>query len=387
MNTTNIIGFESEKNLQKDLSDIDILFHPKMAIPRKIVVTCGKFVQVVVKSLGKQNVQRAFRVHKENCINFLDEFSDVISFQDFAEILKLSTKTLYNWKHQVKFKCDHSALLYCVKRHPNQASVSEVSVVNEWLTKAEFQHWGIHSIWATPFQTGLTNLSKQAWYHYTKIIGCRNNHKMGSKPKNATPIRAERINQIWHADITVFKTLDGVKHYIYTVMDNNSRYIHSWRIESVVSAKIRLETIQEAISKAFLEKNYQNLQLITDRGPENDNLTIKAFMSKNSTSIKHDIALRDIVQSNSMMEAFYRTTKYVSLYNQKLENYNQLLKAFQNWIVEYHTLKPHYNLGIYTPLQILQGADKNEKFSQRMIDAAIQRREINKNVNCSQKCQ
>ncbi len=169
-------------------------------------------------------------------------------------------------------------------------------------------------------------------------------------------------------------------------MDNYSRYIHSWRIEKVVSAKIRLETIQEAITNAFLEKNYQNLQLVTDGGPENDNLTLKEFMSQNSASITHSIALKDIQQSNSMMEAFYRTTKYVSLYNQKIEDYAQLLKAFQNWINEYHTLKPHYNLGIYTPLQILQGADKNQKFKQRMTDAAIQRREINKNVNCTQKC-
>jgi transposase InsO family protein len=31
-----------------------------------------------------------------------------------------------------------------------------------------------------------------------------------------------------HADITVFKALNNVKHYIYTVMDNYSRYILNW---------------------------------------------------------------------------------------------------------------------------------------------------------------
>ena len=43
-------------------------------------------------------------------------------------------------------------------------------------------------------------------------------------------------------------------------------------------------------------------------------------MKENQSMIKHDIALKDIVQSNSMMEAFYSVVKYRYLYLQKIQN-------------------------------------------------------------------
>ena len=168
-------------------------------------------------------------------------------------------------------------------------------------------------------------------------------------------------------------------------MDNYSRFIHSWRIEKVVSAKIRLETIQEAVLNAFAGKEFENLQLVTDGGPENDNQTLKDFMSKNQT-INHTIALRDIVQSNSMMEAFYRITKYQWLYLRKIENGVQLNNEFEKWINEYNFEKPHYALGIYTPFEIVNGSNKTETFSERTRIAAKKRREFNKNVACQSKC-
>lgn len=168
------------------------------------------------------------------------------------------------------------------------------------------------------------------------------------------------------------------------IVHDNSRFIHTWRIETFVSAKTRLETLQEAIKNGFGDKAIHQLQFVSDSGPENDNLTVKEFMDQNS--IHHTIALRDIVQSNSMMEAFYRTTKYQCLYQKKIENGNQLLKEFENWIREYNYQNPHHALGIYTPFEVLNGEHKNQSFKERMIDTAQKRREFNKKANCKAKC-
>lgn len=167
-------------------------------------------------------------------------------------------------------------------------------------------------------------------------------------------------------------------------MDNYSRYIHSWKIETAVSAKTRLATIQDALQTTFKGVEFKNLQLITDGGPENENLTMREFMQQ--LSIQHSIALRDIVQSNSMMEAFYRTTKYRRLYLKKIENGKQLHKEFEHWIDEYNHHKPHHALGIYTPFEVLNGKQKKESFKERMIAAARERRLVNKNASCNVKC-
>jgi len=90
------------------------------------------------------------------------------------------------------------------------------------------------------------------------------------KEKYSTGLRASYPDQIWHADITIVKTLDGMKYYVYLLMDNFSRFILSWRIEEVVSGRIRVETIREACKK-YHDKNNIMTTLITDGGPENDN--------------------------------------------------------------------------------------------------------------------
>jgi len=381
----NVIGSHLEKTIEKNFSEIQLLYHHQASVSRKLALVQIRFILLLTSFFEKKTYQKALRKHKTSLINFLDRFGNQISYKQIGKILGISTKTLYHWRTLVQFKCDASPLLLCVKRHPNQATISEVNVIKKWLSKSELLHWGIHSIWALAFKQNETNLSKQAWYHYNQLLQIRQHRKKGVKPKYHS-LQAQRANQIWHADITVFKTLDGVRYYIYTVMDNYSRFIHSWRIEKVVSAKIRMETIQEAIANEFEDKTFENLQLVTDGGPENDNLTIKDFINSNQSAINHTIALRDIVQSNSMMEAFYRTTKYQCLYLKKIQNRKQLLYEFEKWINEYNTKKPHYALGIYTPFEILNGSDKQESFKERMVAAAQNRREINKNSNCKVKC-
>jgi len=67
-------------------------------------------------------------------------------------------------------------------------------------------------------------------------------------------LKATFPNQYWHADITIFKTLDNVKQYIYLVVDNYSRKILSWDMADRVSGEIRVQTLREAWDTAKPEK-------------------------------------------------------------------------------------------------------------------------------------
>ena len=344
------------------------------------------FTVCLVESVDKKQIQKAYRENKDSIIETLEKFSNYISYKSASKILKVSEKTLYHWRHQLKYACQNSALLLCTKRHPNQATLSEVKTIQEYLKNQNFGHWSIHSIWAKAFSNGDTRLSESTWYDYNKLLKIRTTIRKGKKSKY-NPIIASKINEIWHADITVFKTLDGVKHYIYTVMDNYSRFIHSWRIETVVSAKIRLDTIKEALKNACGVKSHdQRIQLITDGGPENVNHTLKEFMQENQSNIHHDIALKDIVQSNSMMEAFYSIAKYRYLYLKPIHNSEELFTQFESLMQEYHFEKPHYALGIFTPSQVLNGANPKQSNKTIYLEAAKKRREINKKKSCGLNC-
>lgn len=381
-----IIGYNLEEQLNKDLDKWKCVYHPANQIPLKTFMAFSQLLCLIVSFFEKKLLQKHLRANKTKFIQFISDYNNELSIKKLSKLLNISDKTIYYWKQQIQFTCNKSPFSLCVKRHPNQATKQEVEVIQKYLNDSKYAHWGIQNIWAKAFKENHTKLSKYAWYHYNKLLKIRKNVSKGKK-HTYQPIIASKVNEIWHADITVFKTLDGMKHYIYTVMDNFSRYIISWRIETVVSAKIRLETIKDAIQNAFDGKiPKKQIQFITDGGPENDNITLKKFMNQNQSYIKHDIALKDIVQSNSMAEAFYSTAKYRYLYLQKILNREELLAAFKYLLNEYQLEKPHYALGIYTPSEVFNGQIPKNNFTETFVKAAAERRKINK-LGCDLSCE
>lgn len=90
-----------------------------------------------------------------------------------------------------------------------------------------------------------------------------------------------------------------------------------------------------------------------------------------------------------MLNAFVNLPKNVAfpvLYLRHIANGDQLKKEFQNWMNEYNFEKPHYGLGIYTPAEVLEGADLLISHRVSFLEAAKKRREINKNTHCTLKC-
>lgn len=101
--------------------------------------------------------------------------------------------------------------------------------------------------------------------------------------KKRISVRAEKPNEIWHMDVTRYKTIDNKMMYIYTVMDNFSRKILAWDVSENLSGQIRLNSLNSVINEQFLEKKIvkneiEKLDLIVDGGSENNNITIHEFI-------------------------------------------------------------------------------------------------------------
>lgn len=381
----NIIGSHLESTIISNLKEIENAHHKVNEIPLKMFNVYCEFTVLLISILKKKSILNSLKANKDKFINFLENNKHLISYSEMSQMLSINTNTLYSWKHRVKYLCDTSPILLCMKRHRNQATKNEVEVIQEHLLNPLNSSKTIHAIWAKAFRNNFTKLSEPTWYSYNKILGFRKKYLKGKKGKYEK-IKAEYVNQIWHADITVFKALNNVKYYIYTVMDNYSRFILNWKIETKVCKDIRLNTIKEAMLFAFGEKNHDQIQLITDGGPENVNLTIKDFMNENSSKIKHDIALQTIIQSNSLMEAFYSSTKYKHLYLKQIHNEKNLLKEFEIWLNSYQTELAHYALGIYTPEETYNNQNIPLDFKTIFKEAGIERRKQNKELACIKKC-
>jgi len=123
----------------------------------------------------------------------------------------------------------------------------------------------------------------------------RKNHDEG--------IRAGKPLSILHADVTIFRTLDNQKNYIYFVQDNFSRAILAQTVALECKATITLDNLSKVHELYLKPKGVNRCQLITDDGSEKSGPVNEWDDDSTAPCVEHLIAQRDIIFSNSMIEA------------------------------------------------------------------------------------
>lgn len=116
------------------------------------------------------------------------------------------------------------------------------------LCNQRFRYWPVNSIAYYALRNNIVNASLATWYNYIHKLGWER-PKFPKKSKYGIGIRANRPHQVWHADITIVKCLNGIKYYVYLLMDNFSRFILNYQVSEKVSAKIRKDSIQNAFEQ------------------------------------------------------------------------------------------------------------------------------------------
>jgi putative transposase len=127
--------------------------------------------------------------------------------------------------------------------------------------------------------------------------------------------------------------------------------ILGYRIEKSASALAIKSLIQNACQKYQPDK----LQFLTDGGSENVNSVVSDFINAHDIPIKHIIAQKDMVFSNSIIEAINKIIKHQFLYPKEIENGNQLANIMTDTISIYNTVRPQMSLGGNTPQETFDG--------------------------------
>ncbi len=182
-------------------------------------------------------------------------------------------------------------------------------------------------------------------------------------------------------DVTIYRPLDHAKVYIYFLVDNFSRFILNWKASMEYSSRITFENINEAYQRFNLEEINPYVDLITDGGSENKGL-VTDFVDSPEVNLKKLIAKKDIIFSNSMVEAVNKRMKYDFLFTVRLLDLGQT-KQYLSYAIEQYNNKPHSALHGLTPTEAFQGQlpDK-DLFKQAIHQAASKRKMINLGQQC-----
>ncbi len=131
-----------------------------------------------------------------------------------------------------------------------------------------------------------------------------------NKARKKESVRASNPNEFWHADITEFVTVDNIKFYIHTVLDNFSRKVLAYTVARDKKARTRLLSFKEAFQNLVkLDFTPEEIDLIVDGGSENNNFRVHNFIRNCEVEINKKIALKDVTFSNAMVEGNYKILK------------------------------------------------------------------------------
>lgn len=269
-------------------------------------------------------------------------------------MFNISRSTFENYKSIVIHKCNASYFKWCVKRFSNQLLASEVETIKQYMNDDHYKHWSKASIYLKAVRDEKLKCCISTFYKYCQLLGFTGNVRY-KKSDHYHPVRTTKPNELWCADVTIFKTKDNEKHYIHFLIDHFSKYIIGYRVCKSPSAL----AIKELLHSAYEIYKPDKLQFLTDGGSENVNTIVSSFINSPNVPIEHIIAQKDVVFSNSMVEALNKVIKHQFLFPQEITNGIRLHTILDQSVPIYNKIRPQMSLNGNTPEESFNGIPSN----------------------------
>jgi putative transposase len=325
---------------------------------KKQIIALLKII-ALVKTFFISQKQALQLLHNTFFVTFIQQFKNCFPAKRIARFLQLSPQSIAAATKKQTYACTKSVMGLCSQKYFQQPTAKEIENIKNYCFDKAHTYWPLCSIYFKGLREGIFHFSLRTFYKYCKAMGIKKYSKKNYRPKNG--LISTHINQYWNADVTIYRTADGVLHYIYLVMDHFSKKILSWSISPKKCGKIRVQTFRVAVlnylKSAQIELPKHIVQLIVDAGSENNNGDVDGFLGKLKFFLRKVIALKDIVHSNSPIEAVNKIVKNNYLNKITVENGSALEKVMQHIVSDYNN-RPHGSLNGITP---------NEKYNMQAV--------------------
>jgi len=200
---------EDELNFRGELSIIDDVTNFKLQ--RQFITAATKIQLTTIEMLGEQNYHKLLALNKTAFVRLIERYSDVIDRNILLKWFKINTNKFAVWQSQVNYDCSSSAMSLCAKRYSNQITIKEYNIIEDSLMDINYQHWPKSAIHSMLIKQNKLIISRSTFYKYASLIKPSNRKKKNHRKKKEK-LRAKSINELWHFDISYFRTLDGEKH-------------------------------------------------------------------------------------------------------------------------------------------------------------------------------
>jgi putative transposase len=322
---------------------------------------------------------------KKRLIRSVQRASKSFTLASLLRLIGLSSSRYYDWINTKP--CELTDVSSCPRAHPTQVTSDEQAAIGKLLQDPKYSHVPTGTLVNLAQRLKLAYASASTWYRLMRLHHWRRPRKRIHPAAPRIGVRASRANEIWHVDISVVKLLDGTRVYLQAVMDNFSRKILTYRVSDKYEPTATATLLEEAAS--CLPPNSEtsaappSISVYCDGGVENFNDSVDQTLTRFRLQRVH--AQVEVDFSNSLIEAFWRSTKHNCLFQQKLDSLQALRKWTDFYIHEHNEVMPHSAFKGQTPNEMFFGTGKSVEadLKQARVAARQARIEFNRERSCT----
>ena len=155
----------------------------------------------------------------------------------------------------------------------------------------------------------------------------------------------------WHTDIS-YINICGTFYYLCSVLDGSSRYIVHWDIRKAMKEK----DVEIIIQKAREKFPGMSPRIISDNGPQFISRDFKEYIR--ICGMQHVRISPGYPQSNGKIERWHQSLKNECIRPKTPLSLDGAHRAVSEFVNYYNTKRLHSAIGYVTPLDKLNGRDK-----------------------------
>ena len=279
--------------------------------------------------------------------------------------LKVPRSTFYSWK-------SHTAN----KTRPTSSNALLDSETNSVISMKEKQTHLCHRQISGLLRHENVWVSPSSCYRILKSEGLIWEWILRDAPWKTAHYEPFRPNQIWGEDWSSI-VIDGLRHYLLTILDLFSRYLVAWGIVKTVTKTEIKNLVALAIMSQRIDESDLKPILRTDPGSPNMAADVRIFLRDVGVVFSPGRVARPT--DNARQERFYRTLKQEEVYcHDGYVSLDSARTSIGYYIDYYNETRPHQSLFGYPPAVVHSCGNKTrllEQYRHNVENAKQKRRQ------------